>query len=609
MMLQSLIAYAEREGLGNDPDFKLMPVRWIISLDLQGHVIVPPIELLQDPDAPRPRPKQCLRPFTRTDDIGHGRAHFLCDNPERALGMFEHDGSGKAKGREIQFGYFVELFRNAASACPVVAHKLNAVVKALTTPELLAGIQREVTKARIKLTDNVTFSVDGESLLDNLDLKHFWRDFRKAGSKPNESHKRKKPVSVGGVRVCVATGVLSKPVNTAGKIRGVPNTQASGANLIAFDKASFTSFNLKKAMNASISADADVKVCAALEDLIGKGILIPQFVKPKNKDKQAVHLHWTRKPVEFDPLDPVVSGDPDAIARLLRSVHDGRQIVGLDANAYYALSLSGNGARIIVRDWLESTVPEVEQQVAEWFQDLTIVPPDGVGLKRDFKLGALLYGMVRDKMEELPPQLPTQLLHAALRGAPLPQTALVAALRRQLIEQRKPDDQFDPKLKPARMALIKACLLRSPNRKETDTMTEKLDPESKDCAYLCGQLFAVIGRLQLLALGKVGASLADRTYGGVATRPATTFGPVFTKLPAYLKKANVRFPGSGTNKQKEVETLAVRIEKLGGLPQTLGLEEQGRFALGYYCRLAQYRADRAEAEAAEKAQELTDELI
>jgi len=138
-------------------------------------------------------------------------------------------------------------------------------------------------------------------------------------------------------------------------------------------------------------------------------------------------------------------------------------------------------------------------------------------------------------------------------------------------------------------------------------MTEKLDLGSKDIGYLCGQLFAVIGRSQLLALGKVGASIAGRTYGGVATRPATTLGPLFTKLPAYLKKANNRFPGAGTNKQKEIETLCQRMEVLGGLPKTLGLEEQGRFALGYYCQLAAYRAKKEEAEIEEKAEQLTEE--
>ena len=38
----------------------------------------------------------------------------------------------------------------------------------------------------------------------------------------------------------------------------------------------------------------------------------------------------------------------------------------------------------------------------------------------------------------------------------------------------------------------------------------------------------------------------------------------------------------------------------------LASEEQGRFALGYYCQLAQYRKDRAEDEAARKAEELAD---
>jgi len=79
------------------------------------------------------------------------------------------------------------------------------------------------------------------------------------------------------------------------------------------------------------------------------------------------------------------------------------------------------------------------------------------------------------------------------------------------------------------------------------------------------------------------------------------------RFPAYLKKANVRFPGSGTNKQKEIEVLCQRLEALGGIPKTLGLEEQGRFALGYYCQLAQYRKDRAEDDAAKKAEELLGE--
>ena len=203
-------------------------------------------------------------------------------------------------------------------------------------------------------------------------------------------------------------------------------------------------------------------------------------------------------------------------------------------------------------------------------------------------------------------------MHAALAGpsSPLPQPVLHAALRRETVDRISGGDEAGQRkpFLPSRFALIKLCLLRSANRKEHHTMSEKLHPNSKDVAYLCGQLFAVLGRLQLLALGKVGAGIAERTYGGVATRPATTLGPLFTKVPAYLKKANDRFPGSGTNKQKEIEALCQRVEAQGGLPQTLGLEEQGRFALGYYCQLAEYRARREEAELGEKAEEITEDI-
>jgi CRISPR-associated protein Csd1 len=96
-------------------------------------------------------------------------------------------------------------------------------------------------------------------------------------------------------------------------------------------------------------------------------------------------------PIKDDPIDLLATPDENAVASLLKSIQSGQPPTPIDANAYYALSLSGNGARVVVRDWLQSTVPEVERHVAEWFQDLGIIAPDGAGVKHDFKFGALLY--------------------------------------------------------------------------------------------------------------------------------------------------------------------------------------------------------------------------
>ena len=62
MMLQALIAYAERENLG-DANFETVGVRWLISLDKTGKPAGGPIPLSENPDEKKPRPK----PYTIFD--------------------------------------------------------------------------------------------------------------------------------------------------------------------------------------------------------------------------------------------------------------------------------------------------------------------------------------------------------------------------------------------------------------------------------------------------------------------------------------------------------------------------------------------------------------
>jgi len=592
-MLQALIAYAEREKLG-DPDFQKVDVRWLVPLDASGKLAGGPIPLVENPDDKKPRPKVALRPFTSPNELNQGdKSHFLCDTLERALLFLDPKASNKAAARHIQHTYFQKLLEEAAVACPDMAPQLQAVLNFLRDEASLAKLRRQLSEAKAKPSDNVTFAVDGSNLLDSASLKSFWRRRRAAAAGENRPR-----------RICIATGELAQTLNTHEKIKGVPGGKQMDRNLIAFNKEcpSFESFGLEQAQNAALSASAELKIRSALDALIEKsraqGLVFADTIV----------LHWTRQPVEFDPVDTLASADPEQVAQLLKSAETGDQVIGLDPNAYYAVSLSGNGARIVVRNWIDSTVPEVKRHIASWFKDLGIIEPGGVNVKREFSLPQLLSALANPELDKpfdaLPHGAPEELMHAALTGGPVPQNILTAALRRETVDrvsggeaagQRKP-------FFPARFALIKLCLLRSPKRKEHHTMTEKLDPNSKDRAYLCGQLFAVLGRLQLLALGKVGASIAERTYGGVATRPATTLGPLFTKVPAYLKKANDRFPGAGENKQKEIEALCQRIAALGGFPPTLDLEEQGRFALGYYCQLAEYRARKEERELEEKAE-------
>lgn len=569
-MLQALIAYAEREGLG-DADFELRKVHWLIPVTITGKFGGQVIPQYDDLNAKKPQPRKLKVPFTEQSLLTSAtqpRSHFLCDSLERAAALPNPKADEGNNRRAAQHDYFKSLLREAAIACPGENEHLQAVLQMLDNPEERAKLHSALIEAKAKPTDNATFKVDDLVLLDSEEIKNFWRQRRQ----------KARGTKAQNMRVCLATGKLAPTLNTTEKIKGVPGGLAVGTSLISFDKDSFTSYNLEQAQNAAISADAELKFRSALDDLILHGYRI----------QDVIHIHWTRKPVSDNIFELVNQANADDVRNLLSSPSSGIVPTELDANAYYLLSLSGNGGRIIVRDWLESTLEQVQANIRQWFTDLSIISREGDAIRSDFKFGLLLYAMVRDKLDELPPQISTQLLHSAFQGSALPETALAAALRRQQVDEDK--------INIARMALIKAVLNRlNRQRKENNNMTEQLNPKSQDPAYLCGQLFAVFDRLQFLAQGSVNAGVVERYYASASVTPSLVMGRLFRNAQFHLAKAG---GGIAENVRKDFENI---VDSIGSeFPQTLDLEGQGRFALGYYHKKAEYRRqsnDRKEQQA------------
>jgi CRISPR-associated protein Csd1 len=417
----------------------------------------------------------------------------------------------------------------------------------------------------------------------------------------------------------LATGKLGSICRTTGFIKGL----TEDTKLISFNKEcpAFESYGLEQAANAPISEEAEVKFRSALDDLIQRSR------KARLEFNGTFYVHWTRQPTA-DPTDLLAEPDQEAVAALLKSVEAGRTYLMDDPNAYFAAALSANGPRLVVRDWIETTATVMRQNIARWFKDLRIVEPGGEITKCEFSLWELMSTLVPKKnamkpdWKKLPPQLATETLFAAMRGQPdspqgqpLPVTALALALRRHVVETRRPDERSDPKLNPARLALIKACLLRSPNSPNNNSqtkdtvMTECLNPESRDPAYLCGRLFAVFDRLQYLALGGVNAGVVERYYASASTTPALVMGRLFRNAQFHLPKAGEGLSANLSTAQKQAIAENVRKDfeeitcALGDqFPPSLDLESQGRFALGYYHQKADYRrrtAERKEKEATE----------
>ena len=590
-MLQALIAYAERENLG-DADFETVGVRWLIPLDRGGQLAGDPIPLADNPSEKKQRPKRLVRPKSDPDFISHGRSYFLCDSLERSTIFVEDDA--KREKRRVNHAYFVSLIEEAAKDCKVESERLRVLAGFLRDETRLTDLYARLTAAKAKTSDNVAFSVDGNDLLASPELKTWWK--KKTQRQRDEQEKIES--------VCLATGQFGPVCRTAGftKLLG------EDTKLISFNKEcpAFESFGLSQAANAPVSFAAEENFRSALNVLIAKSR------EQKLIFNDTVHLHWTRESIARDPFDLLTTFDPQAFAALLDSVKGGQRYVGLEANAYYAMSLSGNGARIIVRDWLESTVPEIERNIAHWFADLAIAEPDGSGVKRDFSLGQLLWAMVNPKLsnpfDTLPQNAATQLPRSALTDSALPLTILAVLLRREIIDRSSKDEKTGkPKpIQPARFALIKACLLRSPNlstnnHQPTEPMTECINPDSRDSAYLCGRLFAVFDRLQYLAQGSVNAGVVERYYASASVTPALVMGRLFRNAQFHLPKAGDGLAAnlSASQKQAIAENVRKDFEEITctlgtSFPATLDLEGQGRFALGYYHQKAEYRRRTAE---------------
>jgi CRISPR-associated protein Csd1 len=275
--------------------------------------------------------------------------------------------------------------------------------------------------------------------------------------------------------------------------------------------------------------------------------------------------------------EPLQAGDEDAshagsVRDALEKVAAARAQEGVRPELvkgvrFYVLGLAPNAARVAVRFWLSGTFAQFTIALDAHAQAVAIVPsPWGASRPKLQRLLVETTALQR-KYDNIPTGLAGEVTRAVLTGAPYPRTWLAAAI----IRLRAGDD---PRF-GWHAAAIKACLSRMP--KETLVPTG-LDPDNPSQGYQLGRLFAVLQAAQYAALGRVNASIADRYYGAASATPAMVFGPLMRGARKHISDAQKR--GRGLWIERRLQEILSRLSP--ELPRTLRLEEQGRFAIGYY---------------------------
>lgn len=571
-MLNELVNYAGRQCPDAEPGFAPKDVRWAISLSSTGEFL----GLLPLGDTTLRRNRG--RTFSKAPDLSQGelivggetKSHFLVET----LAVVAQFGKPEEVAKnEPKRKYFISLLKQASACVPA----LSAAALLLEDEEAMERLRHGLTEAKARSTDKATICIDGEFPVESQVWHNWWRSFR-SGLAPREASAER--------MLCFITGDAVEPVATHPKISGLPGANPSGATLIGFDKEAFGSYGLDQSANAAMSEGAAKAYQAGLNDLIRRH---------GNRLAGVLVVHWYRSTVapEDDPLAwleaSLESSEADARIRarkLLTAIRDGAR-PDLAGNTYYALSLSGNGGRVMVRDWMEGAFEELAGAIDAWFSDLAIVRPQGGGIAPPPPFFALLNALVRDP-KDVPASLAAKLFRSAVRGESIPSAAMAQALARARVDFI----QGNP-LKTGRMGLLRAYFVRKQRIGKGETeMPETIQPSlTEDLAspaYQCGRLMAVLAAVQHKALGDVGADVIQRYYAAASSTPALVFGRLVRTAQFHLGKVKQEAPGLAWWYEERIADVCTRIGK--AMPATLTLEEQGMFALGYYQQLAALRA-------------------
>jgi CRISPR-associated protein Csd1 len=558
MLMQRLVEFAGRLSLP-PPMYDKIPIRWIIDLDAAGVLR----GVTQTASGKKnDRGKEFLAP-TLVRSVGI-KAKLLCDNAEYTLGI-PREGAEPERVAQCH-----EAYKNLVQRCA----KNTGESSVHAAARFLTGLKVDQLPLPQGFSpgDTVTFRVEGTLPIELPSVQRFWAEETGAAA------------AAGGGFSCLACGSPCEPTDRMPvKIKRIPGGQTSGTTIVSANAAAFESFGLEASRTSPLCRNCAELHAKGLNDLLEKQST-RIFLGP------TAYVFWTREEVGLNVASLLSDPQPEEVKRFLASAITGAE-AGTDVTAFYAAAFSASGGRVVVRDWLETTLGHARSNLSRWFMLQKLVESDG-SEGRPIGLFPLASSLVRDARKDLSPNTPKVLLRTALHGGPLPSGLLFEAVKRNRAEQA---------LTRPRAALIKMVFLSQLNDFEEGYM-EKLDLENKSPAYLCGRLLAELEALQYAALGKTNTTVTGRFYGTASSAPASVFGRLMRGAQAHLAKLRTAKPGTHEALQQKLEEIQ---SGLASYPLVLTLEEQGLFALGYYHQRAQDRADRkdyAEAKRAEAAE-------
>ncbi len=574
MILQRLVELAEREHLVEDPAFEPGIVSFLIEIDTQGKWIG-----LQSLLTPKPRGKGLVGRSMKIPSRGKKTSgilpRFLCDETDYALG---HSLLGLKKTNRLKDLHeaWRQLIVRASEETGEIALKALLVFLDQNIQEAIQHLEATCLPLQqngsLPPAVQISFTLQGmqgKPLFELTSVASWWR--RACGEKVR---------LLPGVR-CLISDQPAVDLTQHPAIKRVPGGKPDCA-LVSFNDSAYESFGLRGFANAPMSQETVNAYTRALNRLLDPRYPHPcndgEFLPSRriNLSQDTAILYWSSEEAqEIDLFAQVAEPEPQRVEALLRGPLAGKEI-GLskeDAVRFYALTISGAGARVVVRDWFETSVAQFALNVRDYFGDITVVGAERASLSLARLLDATV-PIIQDKPDRkrLLPSVVTRLWQDILRGRPFAPVLLQMVVLRIRAEGG---------VRPAQAALLRGYFnrhrrraLQSEQSLHFPEVKIHMDENNKEPAYLIGRAFAVLEKLQKDAIPGINQTIADRFYGAASATPAVVLPTLIRKSKAHIAKASSGRYLDGI--------LAQILASLDRFPPMLGLEEQGLFAIGYY---------------------------
>lgn len=561
MLVQRLVEHARRDEAAM-PFHRSREFQWELRLDEDGRPVSDGIESLLEPDAKGKLrgPQHMVPSSVRTVGVA---PNLAADDVQYVLGWA--DSNSNTTRVEQCHAAFVDLTERWAASPDGDEDPVAQAVAGFYRSGELARLRRPdefTSKQGVVITVGATRAYQAES------VPGFWSV---------EVARRKGGGTQG---LCLACGGTAPLLDTVpGKVpsRLVPGA-SNDAALVSINKRVF-GYDLTTQLGCS-------PLCILCGEAMSAGLVrvlgSPNTASYGGQDSRLAW--WVTEPVASNPMKLIFDADPSAVSELLRTVHTGHKPHGAAENAKFcALTVGGNIARVMVRDWLEMPLDQLETNIAAWFDDHQVTTlhdnePDHHPLEKLVRVaGRWLrkekrYAFIGAKGADRPDGLQHDLLRSAMRNVPVPPSVLA-----HLVHRVRTDGRLDT----PRAALIRLALLRSP------LISEKpmpgLDDQNTNAAYVAGRAFAVLEFIQYdVSDGKLNTTYGDRYFAGAITNPRTALINGRKDANAWLRKLRKRKPGAAINHEKTLDALFGLIAAGDGIPSRANLKQQSLFLLGYH---------------------------